>query len=275
LLRWFGAALCGGDNARDYLVELGMPAETIFLGYNAVDNLYFARRTDDVRIKGARPFLAPGRQLDAAACGRYFLASARFVAKKNLVGLLDAYALYRSRLDDSKSAWPLAILGDGPLRRELEAKRASLGLTDFVHLPGFVQYEGLPAYFGTAGAFVHASTTEQWGLVVNEAMASGLPVVVSNRCGCAATLVVDGENGFTFDPNDTAGLAGLLNTVAHRADRAVFGAASRLRIAAWGPERFAEGLEAAARCAVSRSYHKPGMKDWLVSRLASAVQNSR
>jgi 1,2-diacylglycerol 3-alpha-glucosyltransferase len=55
---------------------------------------------------------------------------------------------------------------------------------------------------GLASAFIQASTTEQWGLVVNEAMASGLPVLVSERCGCAPDLVKNGVNGYTFDPYD-------------------------------------------------------------------------
>ena len=87
-----------------------------------------------------------------------------------------------------------------------------------VILAGFKQYDELPAYYGLASAFVHASTTEQWGLVVNEAMASGLPVLVSDRCGCAPDLVEDGVNGFTFDPYDVEALAGLMQRVAAMTD---------------------------------------------------------
>ncbi len=67
-------------------------------------------------------------------------------------------------------------------------------------LPGFKPYDELPVYYALANAFVHASTSEQWGLVVNEAIATGLPVIVSNRCGCAPELV--NGNGFTFDPTN-------------------------------------------------------------------------
>ena len=71
------------------------------------------------------------------------------------------------------------ILGDGPLHGELLRQRAQLQLESDVIFPGFVQYDQLPLYYGLAGAFVHASTVEQWGLVVNEALASALPVLVS------------------------------------------------------------------------------------------------
>ena len=83
----------------------------------------------------------------------------------------------------------------------------SLDLDRSVRLPGFRQYDELPAYYGLAEAFVHASRTEQWGLVVNEAMASGLPVLVSRQCGCAPELVAHGTNGYQFDPNDQVALA--------------------------------------------------------------------
>ena len=65
-------------------------------------------------------------------------------------------------------------------------------------------------YFAHASCFVHASIQEQWGLVVNEAMAAGLPVMVSNRCGCFDELVVEGKTGFGFDPSKVSELANLM-----------------------------------------------------------------
>jgi glycosyltransferase involved in cell wall biosynthesis len=121
-----------------------------------------------------------------------------------------------------------------------------------VLLPGFKQYPELPAYYGLASAFVHASTTEQWGLVVNEAMASGLPVLVSNRCGCATDLVQEGVNGFTFDPYSVEAIAHAMQRVWQMEDGELkkMGAQSARIITNWGPERFATGLEAAARKAI-------------------------
>ena len=85
-----------------------------------------------------------------------------------------------------------------------------------MHLPGFKPYDELPVYYALANAFVHASTTEQWGLVVNEAIASGLPVIVSNRCGCAPELV--NGNGFTFDPTNEHELTARLLEMASLSD---------------------------------------------------------
>jgi glycosyltransferase involved in cell wall biosynthesis len=127
-----------------------------------------------------------------------------------------------------------------------------LGLEGAVLMPGFKQYDELPAYYGLAGAFVLGSTEEQWGLVVNEAMAAGLPVLVSRRCGCAPELVRDGENGFTFDPHDASGLAVLMTEMAADADaRAAMGRASRRTISHWAPETFGLNLWKAAGAAMA------------------------
>src|SRR5439155_11820127 len=122
----------------------------------------------------------------------------------------------------------------------------ALRLGDDLLLPGFQQYDELPAYYGLASAFIHASTVEQWGLVVNEAMAAGLPVLVSERCGCAADLVEAGVNGFTFDPWQPEALARLmLKLAASETERLRMGGASRGIIANGSAERFGEGLEGA------------------------------
>jgi 1,2-diacylglycerol 3-alpha-glucosyltransferase len=239
IVRAFDAALVGGRPHADYVVQLGMPRERIFLGYDVVDNDHFARPAPgpaEIGLWNGRPF---------------FLASARFIAKKNLPRLLRAFARYRERA--GSDAWNLVLLGDGPLRAELEALRAQLGLGSSLLMPGFRQYPELPGWYQAASCFVHASTSEQWGLVVNEAMAAGLPVLVSNRCGCAVDLVQEGVNGFTFDPLDVEQLARLMHRVAHgEVDRAAMAAASGRIIADWGPERFAAGLKAAVECALAQ-----------------------
>jgi glycosyltransferase involved in cell wall biosynthesis len=90
-----------------------------------------------------------------------------------------------------------------------------------------------------------------------------LPVVVSERCGCAPDLVVNGETGYAFDPLDVEALKGLLVRVAGMSEeaRAVMGAAGRRLIAAWGPERFGEGMSAAAEKALSVGPKRAGVLD--------------
>jgi glycosyltransferase involved in cell wall biosynthesis len=146
------------------------------------------------------------------------------------------------------------LSGAGPLEADLRALVAAAGLGSRVVFPGFLQYGDLPACYGLAGAFVLPSGSDQWGLVVNEAMAAGIPVLVSSRCGCTPELVRPGENGFTFEPGDPVVLAGLLQRVAgmQPEERAAMGSLSRKVVAAFSPEAFACGLKAAIGCALGR-----------------------
>jgi 1,2-diacylglycerol 3-alpha-glucosyltransferase len=251
----FSSGLVGGRLHREYLHELGMPEERIFTGYDAVDNGYFARGANEVRSK--KDEVRRKYQLPES----YFLASARFIEKKNLPALIRGYARYRTEVRTQKEEgrttavepWDLVILGDGPLRESVESQLLTLNLRSHVHLPGFRQYDELPAYYGLAKAFIHASTTEQWGLVVNEAMASDLPVLVSSRCGCAPELVENGRNGFTFDPARTEEIARVMTEITRLSpeELATMGEASERIIQQWGPERFANGLIEAAEVALN------------------------
>ena len=257
------AALVAGSPHRQYLETLGMDASRIWCGYDVVDNAFFATRADHVRADSQR------LRKQYSLPERFLLASARFIPKKNLVLLLEAYRIYAS---DNSSAWNLVILGDGVLRSALEREVTERGLTDKVSMPGFKQYEDLPTFYGLAEAFVVPSISEQWGLVVNEAMASGLPVLVSNRCGCAADLVREGINGYIFDPLLPAALAGLMRRIA--ADswerRRTMAEASREIISEWSLELFARNLLLAASCALGAAWRRPARMDVLILKCLAA-----
>lgn len=221
IVRNFSGALVAGQAHRDYACDLGVAPDRVRTGYDVVDNTHFARGADDAREN------ATAQRHALHLPERYFLASARFVEKKNLPFLIDAFRAFRE--SHSPADIDLVITGDGPLRPQLEAQIRNLGLQGAVHLPGFIQYPDTPKYYGLATAFILSSTTDQWGLVVNEAMASGLPVLVSERCGAAANLVKPGQNGFAFDPNDTDALAALMRRLADAPQPALeqMGAVSR------------------------------------------------
>ena len=246
LVRQFDAALLAGTPQRAYFLDLGFPDDAIFLGYDVVDNDFFRKGADEARADPARGAGLPG----LADARPFFLASGRFLPRKNFDGLLRAYARYRA---EAGTPWRIVLLGDGPERARLEALVRDDGI-EGVTFAGFRQIEELPVYYGRAGAFVHPAYNDQWGLVVNEAMAAGLPVLVSERAGCAQDLVRDGENGFRFDPADPAALARLLaRLAAPETDRAAMGRRSREIIARWSPERFAEGLHRAAEAGRDRA----------------------
>ena len=270
----YSAALVGGRRHVEYLVELGMPVDRIFTGYDVVDNNYFCERARQIRNPKSEIRNVYGLPEN------YFLASARFIEKKNLPRLISAYAEYRQRssayakatadreirnpksdISDNKETWDLVLLGDGPLKTDLCRLISDLRLHDHVHLAGFKPYNELPVYYASANAFIHASTAEQWGLVVNEAIASGLPVIVSDRCGCAPELV--NGNGFTFDPTNEHELADRLFEMASLSDQERQGLGENsYRIAAnFAPERFGEGLERAASAVIGVPQKKFGVMD--------------
>ena len=233
-----------------------MPRERVFTGYDVVDNDYFGRRTAE--IQNSKFEFRNKRGLPE----NYFLASARFIEKKNLSSLIEAYAEYRRRSEiAAKVPWDLVVLGDGPLRETLNTQLSTLNLNEHVRLPGFKPYDELPVYYALANAFVHASTTEQWGLVVNEAIASGLPVIVSGRCGCVPELI--NGNGFTFDPTNEHELTARLLEMASLSDeeRKRLGDNSYRIAANFAPERFGEGLERAASVAMGIPQKRFGVMD--------------
>src|SRR5438094_8201698 len=142
----YSAALVGGQRHVEYLVELGMPRERIFTGYDVVDNEYFRQKAEEVRSQRSEV-----RQKYALP-ENYFLASARFIEKKNLSALIEAYAEYRRRssafakatadtevrdrksdLSHQHSPWDLVVLGDGPLRETRNSQLSTLGLHLCVH----------------------------------------------------------------------------------------------------------------------------------------------
>ena len=243
------------------MCSLGMPQEKIWEGYDVVDNDFFWRSAQHARDELTRTDLSPSQP--------YFLTCARFVRsdwgvprRKNLHRLLEAYQVYTSRRD---APWKLVIVGDGELRSELKEQIDALGVSDGVALPGFKQYSELPRYYAFAGAFILPSIKDTWGLVVNEAMASGLPVLVSERCGCATDLIKVGENGFIFNPEDVEQLADLMLRISSRdCDRYAMGWASRAIISKWTPQTFADGLARAIEAAVGRPKHGPPLVDKLI-----------
>jgi glycosyltransferase involved in cell wall biosynthesis len=247
----FSAGLAGGQLQKEYLITLGLPRNRVFTGYDVVDNDYFA--TNAARVRDNQTVFR--RELSLPE--NYFLASARFVPKKNLRRLMEAYVFYRSLA--GPKYWKLVLLGDGPLRPELLTLRHELDLDNDCVMRGFIQYQDLPAYYALANAFVHASTTEQWGLVVNEAMATGLPVIVSNRCGCAPDLVAEGKNGFTFNPESVEGLGNLMVEMSRLSGRHLeeMRAESRRIVAGFTPTHFATAAQQAIDVAKTAPIYRP------------------
>ena len=229
----FGWAVAGGKDHIAYLQKLGFPRERVVRFYDVVDNRMFA--------DGAS-LLRNGTAADHNLPSNYFLFVGRVAPEKNCVGLLSAWLIYRLK----GGTWPLVIAGDGPDMPLLRATLAQSPYAGDVYLLGLRSSAQLFPLYAFASCFVLPSTREPWGLVVNEAMAAGVPVLVSTRCGCAHDLVQQGSTGWLFEPSDERLLARHLQLIESTPaiDRKRMGAAAAERIHAYSPERF--GLEVAS-----------------------------
>lgn len=248
-VREFSGALVGSDLHAEYVASLGIPRSRVFKGYDAVDNAHFTRCADFARENEAAV-----RARDPRIPQRpYFVAVFRLMPRKNALGLLEAYARYRNRI--TSVPWDLVVCGDGEQKRSLEEAVRRNGLEDSFHSPGFLSYHEIGHWYGLAGAFVHPALKEQWGLVVNEACAAGVPVLCSRTVGARYDLVQEGENGFLFDPDNIDDIARCLIQMHSSApdDRRRMGERSRLIVKAFSPEAFASGVVSAARAVVKRT----------------------
>ncbi len=234
LFRRFDAALVGGVHSRHYAQLLGIHPKNIFVGCDVVDNEFFARGVACAR-ENAGPLRAAHRLPQD-----YFLFVGRLDDKKNVSRLLTAYEQYLRLAGEQ--AWGLVICGSGPLEARLRQEVLELGLSQVI-FAGFQQIGELPVYYGLARCLIMHSLGDTWGLVVNEAMAAGLPVLVSRACGCAPDLVQEGVNGYTFDPYEVEAMAQLLGHMSSgTVDLKAMGEASRRIIADWGLETYAQNL---------------------------------
>ena len=157
----------------------------------------------------------------------------RYSPVKGLDILAAAYRIYSSQVE---SPWELVTAGKGECREQL----VSAGAED----RGFIQPEALPAFFADASAFILPSRFEPWGVVIQEAAASGLPLVCSNACGAGVHLLRDGFNGISVPAGDTDSLVNAMvrMTEMEESKRNEWGKASFELSKQYTPERWVETM---------------------------------
>lgn len=167
-----------------YLQSFGIPSSKIVDSFNLPDIPSFPEyeRIGDV----IEPILLYVGQL---------------IVRKGLLSLFDALHLVKDR------QWRLILVGDGPLKRELEEKARELGFSERVSFQGFVQPEQLNDVYRTADILLMPSFNEVWGLVLHEALLSGVFVIGSDRAAASHALIQDNVNGFMCSPFKSADLA--------------------------------------------------------------------
>lgn len=232
-----GFLAIGSHNANFYRTY-GIPEAAIFWTPYAVDNGFFMERARELetrkRALKEREGLAPDLPV-VLYCGK-------FIREKRPLDLLEALATLKDEV-----RFGTVLVGDGPLRADVERLVVERRLQD-VRLVGFRNQRDLPIYYSMSDVLVLPSGFEPWGLVVNEAMCFGVPVITSDRVGSAADLVREGENGFTYPVGDVVALADRLRRVLiDGATRREMGGRSRDIIARWGIDETVDGVLNALR----------------------------
>jgi glycosyltransferase involved in cell wall biosynthesis len=235
LLSQVSACLTIGSHNRDFYRAYGVPEERLFSMPYAVDNQRFERAAREA---------APGRERLRAELGLrpgrpVVLFASKFQPKKRARDLLEAALA----LGDRGVELELLLIGDGEERGPLERRAAGRPGVRFL---GFRNQTELPRFYDLADLFVLPSTYEPWGLVVNEAMASGTPVLASDRVGSARDLIEPGQNGWIFPAGDVAALTATLQTaLSDREALARAGTLAAERMQRWNFDADVAGLRAA------------------------------
>jgi glycosyltransferase involved in cell wall biosynthesis len=233
VFRRITAFLAIGQCNRDFYYAYGVPKEQIFHVPYAVDNCSLFARAIDPSLRACEL----KRTLGISADLPVILFVGKLLPKKGPADLLEAFGRVTKRTQAA-----LLYVGDGPLRAELEAAVRRL-VHPNVAFVGFRNQSELPRFYAMADIFVVPSRFEPWGLVLNEAMCFGLPIVASDRVGASRDLIRDGENGFIFPAGDVAILEGHLERLlTDGVLRSRMGHASRRMVRDWSFEQDVEGI---------------------------------
>ena len=184
----YHGAITASLRSRDYLRHFGIPAARIALGYDTLD----IRRLRDSATADDEPEFSQ----------RPFLVVARLIPEKNLAAAIDTFAAYRK----AGGSRILELIGDGPLRAALEQHGRELGVANWIIWRGNCSSADVLSAMRRSLCLLLPSLQETYGLVIIEALAAGLPVIVSRRAGAVDILVDDGVNGLVIDPENGAQL---------------------------------------------------------------------
>lgn len=204
--------------------SLGIPEKHIAMTPSSVDNDWWISQATQVDVKALK------KQWDIPENGRVVLFCAKLQSWKRPMDILRAFA--KAHVPNSY----LVFAGEGPLRAELEVEAKSLRIKEQVRFLGFINQSQLPSVYRCANLFVLPSEHEPFGLVVNEAMLCGCPVVVSDRVGAHYDLVQHGDTGLVYGCGDVDALAGILQVFlpdSERLNKMSVAAAQRMKT--WSP----------------------------------------
>ncbi len=191
LLKGCCSAIVAGKESENYLIRLGFKKSDIFKPYNVVDNQFFLCSNNCKRLN------------------KYIICVARFLKRKNHLKLLKAFESYKKK----DGFLDLILIGDGPERENIINFKKTLSCSSKISIEAWKDISELKEYYSNAKVFVLLSNVENWGLVINEAMASSLPCIVSYECGCYVDLIKDKNTGWGVDPENEEQLANIFQEI--------------------------------------------------------------
>jgi glycosyltransferase involved in cell wall biosynthesis len=243
LLKAFDGFLAVGERNREYYRRYQVPNECIWRAPHCVDNEFFASAVRQAR-EGA---VEPRVRLQLPADATVLLFAAKLIGVKRPLDFVRGVCAARAAGANVHGL----IVGDGPLRGavEDEVRRTTAPCT----FTGFLNQREIGVAFAAADALVLPSDRETWGLIVNEAMAAGLPAFVSDAAGCTPDLVVNGVTGYVFPCGDVAALRQRLCDFGARAVLARLGDGAAAHIRSYSPAVAAEGVVAAVHATRARA----------------------
>jgi len=229
------AYVAAGTRARDYLIQLGAKRGEVFVGYSTIDVNRFSR---DSKLSGKEKTRFR-RDLGVPPNNKIVMFNGQLIIRKGVYDLLKAFKRCLFLFPDTT----LLLVGYGMEKSGIEKYVKDNKLTSKVVLPGFVDNRLLPKYYGISDIFVLPSREETWGMVINEAMASGLPVIAGNKVGAGADLVKSGVNGYIFPSgNINKMVIAIEKLLKDKTKRISFGRESRRIINSFGIDQLVEAI---------------------------------
>ena len=189
IVRNVDAVVVAGTMSRDFNIKNGARQEKIFIAPNIVDNEMFIKQS----LKSKKEKERFKQELNIQN-KKIILFVGQLIKRKGVEYLLKAYKKIKNDYDDVC----LVVIGDGVLKNELEDICIKEHIKD-VRFTGWVSEEQKIIYYSIADLFVLPTLEDVWGLVINEAMCCGLPVISTKAAGCAQDMIIPGENGFIVD----------------------------------------------------------------------------
>jgi len=235
------AIFCPSPDWNDTFNYWGFKNESIFYGVDVVDNQFWG-------ILDEKDSLNPNLPAN------YILCVGRQIECKNFTAVIEVF----NEIKQEENNIDLVFVGDGEMNSQL---REIANDSDKIHFLPFQTPNKLRYIYHHASALILSSLSETWGLVVNEAMATGLPIIISDECGCSKILVQEGENGYHFNPTDKNELFDKMKLFLNLTDLERFEMSNKsiINISQWGLERFASGAIGAIDYAVANKKKRKGL----------------